>query len=40
MRLLSEFVGKNIVFADSVNTELKPQSRLNLLAIREVMKGA
>ncbi len=33
-------VGKNIIFADSVDKELKPQSRLNLLAIREVMKNA
>ena len=33
-------VGKNIIFADSVNKELILQSRLNLLAIREVMKDA
>jgi len=33
-------VGKNIIFADSVNKELRPQSRLNLLAVREVMKDA
>ncbi|MCK4459712.1 MAG: ATP-binding protein [Methanosarcinales archaeon] len=33
-------VGKNIIFADSVDKELKPQSRLNLLALREVMKNA
>ncbi len=33
-------VGKNIIFADSANKELRPQSRLNLLAIREVMKSA
>ena len=32
-------VGKNIIFADSVDKELRPQSRLNLLAIREVMKN-
>ncbi|KAF5413422.1 MAG: putative ATP-binding protein [Candidatus Methanogaster sp.] len=32
-------VGKNIIFADSVNKELRAQSRLNLLAIREVMKS-
>ncbi len=32
-------VGKNIIFADSVNKELRPQSKLNLLAIREVMKN-
>ena len=32
-------VGKNIIFADSVNKELRPQSRLNLLAIREVMSS-
>ncbi|MFQ6073378.1 MAG: ATP-binding protein [Methanosarcinales archaeon] len=32
-------VRKNIIFADSVNKELKMQSRLNLLAIREVMKN-
>ena len=33
-------VGKNIIFADSANKELRPQSKLNLLAIREVMKSA
>jgi len=33
-------VGKNIIFADSVNKELRPQSRLNLLAVREVMRDA
>jgi AAA+ ATPase superfamily predicted ATPase len=33
-------VGKNIIFADSANKELRPQSRLNLLAIREVMRDA
>ncbi len=32
-------VGKNIIFADSANKELRPQSKLNLLAIREVMKN-
>ncbi len=32
-------VGKNIIFADSVDKELRPQSKLNLLAIREVMKN-
>ena len=32
-------VGKNIIFADSVNKELRAQSKLNLLAIREVMKS-
>jgi len=31
-------VGKNIIFVDSVNKELRPQSRLNLLAIRELIK--
>ncbi len=33
-------VGKNIIFADSANKELRPQSKLNLLAIREVMSSA
>jgi len=33
-------VGKNIIFADSANKELRPQSKLNLLAIREVMNRA
>ena len=33
-------VGKNVVFADSANKELRPQSKLNLLAIREVMSSA
>jgi len=32
-------VGKNIIFADSVNKELIAQSKLNLLAIREVMNS-
>ncbi len=31
-------VGKNIIFADSVNKELRPQSRTNLLAIREMIE--
>nr|QNO49571.1 putative ATP-binding protein [Methanosarcinales archaeon ANME-2c ERB4] len=31
-------VGKNIIFADSMNKELRAQSKLNLLAVREVMK--
>ena len=30
-------VGKNIIFADSVNKELRAQSKLNLLALREVI---
>jgi len=33
-------VGKNIIFADSVNKELKAQSKLNLLAVREVIADA
>ena len=33
-------VGKNIIFVDSVNKELRPQSRLSLLAIREVISDA
>ena len=33
-------VGKNIIFADSVNKELRSQSRLDMLAIREVMRDA
>nr|QNO49567.1 putative ATP-binding protein [Methanosarcinales archaeon ANME-2c ERB4] len=32
-------VGKNVIFADSANKELRPQSKLNLLAIREVMSS-
>ena len=32
-------VGKNIIFADSVSKELRAQSKLNLLAIQEVMKN-
>jgi AAA+ ATPase superfamily predicted ATPase len=31
-------VKENILFVDSLTTMMKPQSRLNLLAIREVMK--
>jgi len=31
-------VGKNIIFVDSANKELRPQSRLNLLAIREMIE--
>ena len=33
-------VEKNVLFVDPVKNIIKPQSRLNLLAIREVMKGA
>ncbi|MEA1894263.1 MAG: ATP-binding protein [Euryarchaeota archaeon] len=33
-------VGKNIIFADSANKELRPQSKLNLLAVREVIADA
>ena len=33
-------VEKNIIFADSANKELRPQSKLNLLAIREVLRDA
>ncbi len=33
-------VGKNIIFADSVNKELRAQSKLNLLAVREVIANA
>ncbi|MEA1868794.1 MAG: ATP-binding protein, partial [Euryarchaeota archaeon] len=33
-------VGKNIIFADSVNKELRAQSKLNLLAVREVIADA
>jgi AAA+ ATPase superfamily predicted ATPase len=33
-------VGKNIIFADSMNKELRAQSKLNLLAVREVMSSA
>jgi AAA+ ATPase superfamily predicted ATPase len=32
-------VRKNIIFADSVNKELRPQSRMNLLAIRAVLEN-
>ncbi len=31
-------VKENILFVDPLTTMMKPQSRLNLLAIREVMK--
>ena len=31
-------VGKNVLFVDPVRDIIKPQSRLNLLAVREVMK--
>ncbi len=33
-------VGKNIIFVDSVNKELRPQSKMNLYAIREIIKDA
>ena len=33
-------VEKNIIFADSANKELRPQSKLNLLAIQEVLRDA
>ncbi|RZN42509.1 MAG: AAA family ATPase [Methanosarcinales archaeon] len=33
-------VGKNIIFADSMNKELRAQSKLNLLAVREVIANA
>jgi len=33
-------VGKNIIFADSVSKELRAQSKLNLLAIQEVIADA
>ena len=32
-------VGKNIIFADSMNKELRAQSKLNLLAVREVLSS-
>jgi predicted metal-dependent HD superfamily phosphohydrolase len=38
--LLSFLARQNILFLDPVNRTIKPQSRLNLLAIREVMKSA
>ena len=38
--LLSFLVGQNILFLDPVNRMIKPQSRLNLLAIREVIADA
>jgi len=37
--LLSFLVKQNILFIDPVKRTIKPQSRLNLLAIREVMKN-
>ena len=37
--LLSFLVKQNILFLDPVKRTIKPQSRLNLLAIREVMKN-
>jgi AAA+ ATPase superfamily predicted ATPase len=33
-------VGKNIIFVDSVNKELRSQSKMNLYAIREIIKDA
>jgi len=33
-------VGRNVLFIDPTQRTIKPQSRLNLLAIREVMKNA
>ncbi len=38
--LLSFLVKQNILFLDPVRRTIKPQSRLNLLAIREVMGNA
>ncbi|PXF60715.1 MAG: ATP-binding protein [Candidatus Methanogaster sp.] len=38
--LLSFLVRQNILFIDPVERTIKPQSRLNLLAIREVLKNA
>ena len=38
--LLSFLVKQNILFLDPVRRMIKPQSRLNLLAIRDVMKNA
>jgi len=38
--LLSFLVKQNILFLDPVNRMIKPQSRMNLLAIREVIAGA
>ncbi len=36
---IAYLVKANILFVDPVSGIIKPQSRLNLLAIREVMKG-
>ncbi len=38
--LLSFLVKQNILFLDPVRRTIKPQSRLDLLAIRDVMKNA
>ncbi|MEA1863845.1 MAG: hypothetical protein U9N46_01390 [Euryarchaeota archaeon] len=38
--LLSFLVKQNILFLDPVNRTIKPQSRLNLLAVREVIANA
>ena len=38
--LLSFLVKQNLLFLDPVRRTIKPQSRLNLLAIREVAKNA
>lgn len=38
--LLSFLVKQNILFLDPVRRTIKPQSRLNLLAVREVMRDA
>jgi hypothetical protein len=37
---IAYLVRENILFVDSVRRIIKPQSRLNLLAVREVMKDA
>jgi len=37
---ITYLVKENILFVDSVRGIIKPQSRLNLLAIRKVMKDA
>ena len=37
---IAYLVKENILFVDPVNCIIKPQSQLNLLAIREVMRGA
>ena len=39
IELLSFLVRKNILFLDPVEGTIKPQSKLNLLAIREVIKN-